>query len=172
MRRRTTVSADFFAPLPSFPSHTAKSPSSTLFPASPVAAALAPPPAPVRPFFVSDLSQAATHATFFLDPEQITVPSWSSASSETPLDPTAGLPAFPEQVRDWPGWTESRIQATVWARPTAVDEVEGDSRSTRASEDGGKGKAKATGDEDDWRVVAEWEVDLAGLTSLGRDVSL
>ncbi|GAA5991634.1 hypothetical protein JCM10908_001064 [Rhodotorula pacifica] len=155
--RRRAISSALFAPLsrPTTAASAAPDPPDT--PTSP----------PPNPFFVSDVVPPATHASFFLDPEKCVLPALEigTASDST----TASPAAFPEEVRNWSGWRESRFKATLWGRE--------DPAWARVEVSEGKGKGKVEEEkgkpslalEEGWRVLVEWEVDLAGLTSLGRD---
>lgn len=134
---------------------------SASLPASASAAAAAQTP----PFFVSPPSRASTHATFLINPAHFLLP--READTDTDTDEAAqGGPALPGDpaTASWPGLREGRVRARVFGRPSEVLL--------------GKGKGRARGDEDEdgrdggWRLLAEWDVELGGLTSLGRDVRL
>ncbi|BGP34260.1 hypothetical protein JCM10296v2_006075 [Rhodotorula toruloides] len=99
-----------------------------------------------EPFFVSPISPSAMHADILIDHDSVILP----GSSPSPFPDDSG-------VQCWPGLSESRVRIKIFARPTI-------SRSNSK----GKGKERKEG-EDSWRVLTEWDVELDGLTSLGRD---
>mgnify|MGYP006876475394 CR=1 FL=1 len=187
MRRRTISSAALFAPLPTLASLAAGNGANKS--ASPTTATETDDRADDdqgHPFYVSDVADPATHATFFLDPENCFLPSGpTTTTTNVDGDPTAPrnkddcprIAAFPEEIQDWPGWRQSRFKATLWGRR---EEEEGAKSRDRTAGRNGKQRQEmpnpppavaATSSSDGWRVLVEWEVDLAGLTSLGRDVS-
>ncbi|KWU45975.1 hypothetical protein RHOSPDRAFT_32454 [Rhodotorula sp. JG-1b] len=175
MRRRTISSAALFAPLPTLASLAGNN-SSASDSATTTAAAETDRAARANPFYVSDVADAATHATFFLDPENCVLPSDAATTTDStaPRDEedSPKIAAFPEEIQDWPGWRQSRFKATLWGRR---DEEEGAKNRDRLARKGKQRqetpnpRAAATPSSDGWRVLVEWEVDLAGLTSLGRD---
>ncbi|KAG0657973.1 hypothetical protein C6P46_006145 [Rhodotorula mucilaginosa] len=185
MRRRTISSAALFAPLPTLASLAAGNGANKS--ASPTTATETDDRADDdqgHPFYVSDVADPATHATFFLDPENCFLPSGpTTTTTNVDGDPTAPrnkddcprIAAFPEEIQDWPGWRQSRFKATLWGRR---EEEEGAKSRDRTAGRNGKQRQEmpnpppavaATSSSDGWRVLVEWEVDLAGLTSLGRD---
>ncbi|BGP42347.1 hypothetical protein JCM10449v2_006352 [Rhodotorula kratochvilovae] len=115
-------------------------------------------PPPPDPFFVSEPSLASMHAAFPVDPSSFLLP---STSPDSPICSPA-LPDDPSTA-SWPGLRESRLRVKVFARPSHALPP---SPSASAK---GKGKAQQHGDGEDWRMLAEWDVELEGLTSLGRD---
>lgn len=114
------------------------------------------------PFFVSPPSLASTHASFPVDPSAFLLPLDDLEPGRAAR--AAAAPALPDDptTSTWPGLRESRLRAKVFARPS-------DALRPGASTREGKQKAREE-DEDEWRLVAEWEVELDGLTSLGPDV--
>ncbi|GAA5842120.1 hypothetical protein JCM9279_002792 [Rhodotorula babjevae] len=127
------------------------------------------PPRPA-PFFVSMPSLASTHASFPVDPFSFLLPLDDDHPDRPPA--AAAAPALPDDptTSTWLGLRESRLRAKVFARPSDAlrpSASEGPCTSSRV----GKQKAREE-DDDEWRLVAEWEVELGGLTSLGRDPTL
>ncbi|TNY17669.1 UV radiation resistance protein and autophagy-related subunit 14-domain-containing protein [Rhodotorula diobovata] len=128
-------------------------------PASAAAAAQTP------PFFVSPPSRASTHATFPIDPAHFLLPREADTDTDTD-EAVQGGPALPGDpaTASWPGLRESRVRARVFGRPSGA-----------LGKRKGKGRARVDVDEDEdegdggWRLLAEWDVELGGLTSLGRD---
>ncbi|KAJ8293172.1 5'-AMP-activated protein kinase subunit gamma [Rhodotorula toruloides] len=96
-----------------------------------------------EPFFISPISPSAMHADILVDHNSFIRP-------DSPLSP------FPDDsgTQSWPGLSESRLRIKVFARPTDGRRV---------------AKGKWREGEDGWRVLTEWDVELDGLTSLGRD---
>ncbi|BGP02229.1 hypothetical protein RTG_02412 [Rhodotorula toruloides ATCC 204091] len=123
--------------------------SSLLAPLPPSAASSSSPRQPQpssRPFFVSPISPSAMHADILIDHDSFILP--DSLPSSFPDDSGA---------QSWQGLSESRLRIKVFARSA-----------TSRSDSKGKGKEGKEG-EDGWRVLTEWDVELDGLTSLGRD---
>ncbi|GAA5881701.1 hypothetical protein JCM3774_005341 [Rhodotorula dairenensis] len=174
--RRRTISSALFAPLPTLSSLAAAAAAVVDDKATRKSSA---PPPPPDPFYVSDVAPPATHASFFLDPDNCILP--DRTSTPTPTSTLNGLTvsgrhrvaAFPEEVQDWPGWRQSRFKVTLWGRadPDYSGGAAEQGRQRAPSESlAAAPEAEAPALEDDgWRVLVEWEVDLAGLTSLGRD---
>lgn len=132
-----------------------------------------PPPRRPDPFYVSDVAPPATHASFFLDPENWVLPVSRSQGAATSQDSGGGgsggrVAAFPEEIQGWPGWRQSRFKATLWGRRQPGGAELGQIPRARVRADGLDSDEEGEGG---WRILVEWEVDLAGLTSLGRDVS-
>jgi len=67
----------------------------------------------------------------------------------------------------WEGLREERIRIKVFGRPRRSD------RKWDTEKGKGKEKAEAEDDEEEeknWKVLTEWDIELSGLVSLGRNV--
>lgn len=118
---------------------------------------------PQYPFFVSQPAVEQVNPTFHIDQSEFLLPRPSTNDSTLPL-------ADDEDLNGWEGLREERIRIKVFGRPR---------RSERQRErERGRGKEKATKEEDGddveagWKVLTEWDVELSGLVSLGRNVRL
>ncbi|KAK4050835.1 hypothetical protein OIV83_003257 [Microbotryomycetes sp. JL201] len=65
------------------------------------------------------------------------------------IDQTNGDLFDDSYVQGWSGMRESRIVVKVWARSGCI--------------------GRSSGQEEDWRLLTEWDIALDGLVSLGRD---
>jgi hypothetical protein len=105
---------------------------------------------PPQPFFVSPPSFSATNPSFFIDRNDFLLPA--------AYPPTAACDEA-ERCAFWGGLRDTRVRAKVFVREQRSESREG------------KGKERELdGDGDDWKCLVEWDVDLSGLTSIGRDV--
>lgn len=128
-------------------------------PPPPVASSPSP---PSKPFFVSPPCFSSTHPSFSINRDAFLLSAPSSSSSSS----TTAAPAplnHAETVDAWPGLRESRVRVKVFVRPRRDQ----DDESTQGK---GKGKEREKGEEEGWECLIEWDVELSGLTSLGRDV--
>lgn len=138
--------------------------SSPVTPSSKFSSPVEPVPAPT-PFFVSTPATKTMHPTFTIDRDGFILPPPSSASSSTsPTPPCAAAGSIPtlddeDTLQHWEGLREGRLLVKVWTKG-GEKEVEGK----------GKGKEMEPSEEE-WRLLLEWDVELDGLVSLGRDVS-
>ncbi|GAA6028909.1 hypothetical protein JCM8097_001500 [Rhodosporidiobolus ruineniae] len=135
----------------------------SLFDPPPPAAAPAPPPS--KPFFVSLPCFSSTHPSFSINRDAFLLsapPSSSSSSSSTTAAPAPLDHA--ETVDAWPGLRESRVRVKVFVRPRRDEADEGTSVKGK-----GKEREKEEEDTEGWECLIEWDVELSGLTSLGRD---
>ncbi|ORY89122.1 UV radiation resistance protein and autophagy-related subunit 14-domain-containing protein [Leucosporidium creatinivorum] len=124
------------------------------------------------PFFISKPASKTMHPTFVIDRNGFVLPpplSPSSSFAPTPPSPPSAsaepdaetLPTFDDEdlLQHWEGLREGRMLVKVWTRGGGGEkEVDLPAK--------GKGKER---EEEGWRLLLEWDVEMDGLISLGRD---
>ncbi|GAA5917328.1 hypothetical protein JCM5296_000947 [Sporobolomyces johnsonii] len=111
------------------------------------------PSPPPQPFFVSHPAFSSMHPTFPIDHSAFLVPNSSDLPSPFPDDPS---------LKAWPGLREDRLRVKVFVRPRE----EGSNSGAKGKEGAREGEG---GRDESWRLLVEWDVELDGLVSLGRD---
>ncbi|GAA5822751.1 hypothetical protein JCM5353_000653 [Sporobolomyces roseus] len=120
---------------------------------------------PQQPFFISQPAVEQVNPCFYVDQSEFLVHKPSSDSTTLPLPDD-------ENLSGWEGLREERIRIKVFGRPRRSD------RKWNTDKGKGKGKGKeiekeqAEDDEEDeknWKVLTEWDIELSGLVSLGRN---
>ncbi|GAA6062663.1 hypothetical protein JCM10212_000563 [Sporobolomyces blumeae] len=144
-------------------------------------------------FFVPD-RRTSSSSSSTIDRTDITSSSASAPRPTTSLDPDLITPGEVDarlggghvrgdlrlrddpELRFWPGLRHDRIRVKVFARPSCPPPLPPPvAARSNGDEKEGRGGSKVTGDGRDegdergWKALVEWDVEMGGLVSLGRD---
>lgn len=108
-----------------------------------------------EPFYVSSTCCATMHPAFTVSPAEFIVPTTSCDAADRASDDDS-------TADSWSGLRSTHVRVKVWVKESEE----------RRSSPIGKGKGKEPASDSEFSQLLEWDVDFAGLTSLGRDVSL